>query len=728
MPGELEEEEVESMSPHNPRPVSSHDKKNGLRSVVAEAKWAVVPILAMVPVITELIESYARRVLAFSDPYDLELVVIRTVLFGVIGVYITVKSLERERVFSDLEASESRYRGLFDNSRDPISVTTRDGLLVDANEAFISLFGYSMEELKHLNVLQLYVDADERTRFKEEVESRGSARNFEVKLRRKNGTVIDCERSSSLRRDGDGGVIGYETITRDVTERKQTELARQRMQDELEQRVAERTRELVVANDKLRQEIAERQRAESELRRSEERFRAVFESAQDCIFIKDRDLNYTHVNPAMLRLLSMSSDGMIGSTDEALFGVEASRGLKAMELRVLQGRTIEAEQNIPLKGGHVILSCIRSPLQDAAGSIVGIYGIARDLTDRKAKEAELLDPPGGYESRSMKAVLEQVALASRTDSIVLLLGESGTGKDYLARHLHDKSNRSGGPFFAINCAALPSELAESELFGHEAGAFTGSRGRKRGLLELAEGGTLLLNEIGDLPINLQAKLLSFLDTQSFNRVGGERSVEVNTRVIAATNRDLDREVTAGNFREDLFYRLNVIAIDVPPLRHRMEDLPLLVADLVASLAKKMGFSESPGVEPAVVHELAKYQWPGNVRELKNVLERALILCDKKKITVSDVGRLTGSGERKSHRVDLSCSVAISEAQPLPTALREAERSLATQALRRSGGSIKNAAVRLGISRDQMKYLMKTFGIRRNDYQETAPDWVNITHA
>ncbi len=490
----------------------------------------------------------------------------------------------------------------------------------------------------------------------------------------------------------------------------------------------ERTTELMTANETLRQEIADRQRAEAELRRSEERFRAVFESAQDCIFMKDQDMRYTHVNPAMLRLLATVPERIIGATDEALFDADTSRGLRDVERRVLEGRTIETQQNIPGNGGQVILSCIRSPLLDSAGTIMGIYGIARDLTDRQTQEAELMSPPGSYGSKSMKAVLDQVGLASATDSIVLLLGESGTGKDYLARHLHEKSHRSAGPFFAINCAALPGELAESELFGHEAGAFTGSRARKRGLLELAEGGTLLLNEIGDLPIHLQAKLLSFLDTQSFTRVGGEKSVEVNTRVIAATNRDIEREAAEGNFREDLFYRLNVFAIRVPPLRQRKEDLPLLVTELLSVLAKKMGFSEAPGVAQSAMDSLVKYHWPGNVRELRNVLERALILCDKRKITLVDIGRLSTEEDENGRRADLSCSISVSAWRSLPHALREAERSLATEALRRSGGSIKIAALELGISRDQMKYLMKSLGIRRNNYPQIETLGVNITHA
>ncbi len=222
-----------------------------------------------------------------------------------------------------------------------------------------------------------------------------------------------------------------------------------------------------------------------------------------------------------------------------------------------------------------------------------------------------------------------------------------------------------------------------------------------------------MNEIGDLPIHLQAKLLSFLDTQSFTRVGGEKTVEVNTRVIAATNRDLEREVSAGNFREDLFYRLNVFTITVPPLRQRKEDLPLLIEELLDNLVKKMGCFEIPRVEGSVMALLAEYHWPGNVRELRNVLERALILCDKKRITLNDVGRLRKNGENSSDQADLTCLVSVSITHSLPQALREAERSLATEALRRCGGSVKNAALELGVSRPQMKYLMRSLGIRRD---------------
>ncbi|MBM3301276.1 MAG: sigma 54-interacting transcriptional regulator, partial [Deltaproteobacteria bacterium] len=406
-------------------------------------------------------------------------------------------------------------------------------------------------------------------------------------------------------------------------------------------RVELRVRMTSLLKIKEAQDIINRHRAELEimvemrtkaLRASEERFRAVFETAQDGIFIKDQDLAYTHVNPAMLRLLDMPLETVVGRTDEDLLGQEVARHLRDVELRVLAGQTIEVEHTISPNRVPVTINCVRVPMKAPSGEVIGLCGIARDVTERKEWEIERIPAPEELPSAAMRATLEQVRLAAKTDALVLFLGESGAGKDYLARYLHDHSRRAGGPFFSINCAALPPELAESELFGHEPGAFTGSRGRKRGLLELAEGGTLLLNEIGDLSPQLQAKLLTFLDTQSFTRVGGEKNIAVNARLVAATNRELEREVELGTFRKDLYFRLNVFSITVPPLRERIEDLPILVNELLKALSEKIGLLEIPPVDHGAMEALVRYEWPGNVRELRNVIERALILCRGKRIT------------------------------------------------------------------------------------------------
>jgi two-component system, NtrC family, response regulator AtoC len=293
------------------------------------------------------------------------------------------------------------------------------------------------------------------------------------------------------------------------------------------------------------------------------------------------------------------------------------------------------------------------------------------------------------------------------------LGESGSGKDFLARYLHDHSHRAGGPFFAINCAALAPELAESELFGHEAGAFTGSRGRKKGLLELAEGGTLLLNEIGELSLYLQAKLLTFLDTQTFTRIGGEQSISVNARILAATNRDLHHEVEEGHFRADLYYRLNVFSLHVPALRDRMEDLPILAEGVLEKLAAKLGRQEVPRLDASALEAISRYSWPGNVRELKNILERALILGKPSRITAADLGIVPEPELMPCGIPLISFCVSISDTCSMNDALLHAKRVAIEDALHRAEGNVSAAARLLGISRDALRHHMKHVGMERS---------------
>ncbi len=308
---------------------------------------------------------------------------------------------------------------------------------------------------------------------------------------------------------------------------------------------------------------------------------------------------------------------------------------------------------------------------------------------------------GKYASAAMAEVVDRAALAAGQNGIVLLLGESGTGKDHLARWIHQQSARSGGPFFSINCAAVSPQLAESELFGHEPGAFTGTRGRKRGLLELAEQGTLLLDEIGELDLALQSKLLTFLDTRTFLRVGGERKVRVNARIFAATNRDLATEVAGGRFREDLYYRINVLPIRLPPLRERREDIPMLVEELIHSIAQDLGRSTVPMVEPGAMDKLQGYSWPGNVRELRNILERAFLTCD-------DTVRAQCLGLEREV-CEFRCVTPFPNGATLHEVVQNVARSLIYEALRR-GQTRKAAAALLGISRHSLAHQMRTLGI------------------
>jgi PAS domain S-box-containing protein len=457
-------------------------------------------------------------------------------------------------------------------------------------------------------------------------------------------------------------------------------------------------------------DITDRKRMyEEQLYETGEQFKGIFESARDCIFVKDSRLRYTQVNPYFAGLLESPESQIVGRTDAELFGKDETEILAEVDQRVLKGETVEQEHTRLIKGVQRTFLDTKVPMRNSQGKITGIIGISREITDRKRGESVAPLVGSGCRSPAMRATLRAARLAAQTDSIVLLTGESGSGKDHIARYIHDNSKRSHGPFFSINCAAVSPELAESELFGYESGAFTGSKGPKRGLLELAEGGTILLNEIGELSPSLQAKLLTFLDTRQFTRVGGVKLFTVNARLIAATNRNLEKEVKLHRFRQDLFYRLDVFSIEVPPLRQRIEDIPALVGDILANLSSKLGLDSVPHLDSKALKALEVYPWPGNVRELRNVLERALILGGKRRISRED---LTLNAKFKTKEVGQEWSVTFGfpENETINDVTMNLKRHLVVEALRRSHGSRKQAAALLGISPDSLKHYMHIFDL------------------
>ncbi len=352
-----------------------------------------------------------------------------------------------------------------------------------------------------------------------------------------------------------------------------------------------------------------------------------------CIFLKDASMNYVYVNPAMARLTGMEQAQMVGRSDPELFGTRLEEAISVRDRFFsicVRREVVRTINNKPRKFLDVLL-----PIRylDPEPRLREIWGFSREFIESGRDEpAEVHGLP--YKSKPMRAVLSRAEKVAKKDSTVLLTGESGSGKDYLAKYIHDHSNRADGPYFSINCAAITPKLAESELFGHEKGAFTGAVGRKQGLLGQAEKGTLLLNEIGELSLPLQAKLLTFLDTKQFTRVGGVKKITVNARLMAATNRDLEKEVEAGRFRPDLYYRLNVLSIEVPRLCERREDIPILVHEIVSSLCFHLKFSSMPEIDSRTMDTLVSYSWPGNVRQLRNVLETALILSSGTSLDVS----------------------------------------------------------------------------------------------
>lgn len=312
------------------------------------------------------------------------------------------------------------------------------------------------------------------------------------------------------------------------------------------------------------------------------------------------------------------------------------------------------------------------------------------------------------DSPAMKKMLGLAAKVAESDvASVLLQGESGTGKDLVAKAIHYGSQRAEEPFVAVNCAALPATLIESELFGYEKGAFTDAKARKEGLFEQAEGGTLLLDEIGELELSLQAKLLRVLEEGAFRRVGGLKDIPLDVRVLAASNRDLKTESEAGRFRPDLYYRLSVIQIDIPPLRERGDDVLLLAQHYIDAIGSRLKRSRKiSALSPEAKDVFREYRWPGNVRELRNVIERALILEDNDQITTE---YLPGGLLLPPRQSSLTTSVDVSAQFVLPAegiSLDEAELSFVRQAIERSGGNQTRAADLLGISRDQLRYRLK----------------------
>lgn len=630
---------------------------------------------------------------------------------------------QKTLVEKELDRVNSLYRMMLETSKDVISTMTLDLKYTYVSPSVKNALGYSPEEMLQMNALEIMTPESREaitTSLRDWMEKGASGLDPDENSRTEvaqqymnNGGIRWAEITGTFLRDESGGPVGILTTSRDITHRKRLESELQTSLELLEKRVIERTSELEAINEMLLLEIHQRKKAERELMHSERRCEAIFEAAHDCIFIKDKDLKYTHVNPAMLELTGKPISEIVGKRFDDVYALDKGIGIEKLDLKALNGQTVESDYTLLIGDRKIVLNCIRVPIRDETGQVTGVCGIARDITERKAQTVKKITFPTRSASPAYQKTLQEVELVAGAESTVLFLGESGVGKDYLAKFLHEKSRRAGSPFFAVNCAALPPSLAESELFGHEAGSFTGSRMRKRGLLELAEAGTLLLNEIGELSLTLQAKLLTFMDTHSFTRVGGEKLINIDARVLAATNKNLLMEVERGNFRNDLFFRINVFTVLIPPLRERIEDLPQLCSDITAGLAKKLGLNEPPFIDPKAMKILQGYDWPGNIRELKNVLERAMILSGKGNIKeqhlieIKKLLNLSNPG-RDRLKKDKSKNCSIREVTC------DLQKSLIKEALINTGGNVTSAAQSLGMTRDALKHLMKKLGLKRRN--------------
>jgi len=316
---------------------------------------------------------------------------------------------------------------------------------------------------------------------------------------------------------------------------------------------------------------------------------------------------------------------------------------------------------------------------------------------------------------AMRGVFEQVEKVAETDLTVLVRGESGTGKELVAQALHHRSARASRPFVAVNCAAIHRELVESDLFGHEKGAFTGADARRVGRFEAADGGTIFLDEIGDMPLETQAKVLRVLQERQLERVGGSRSIPVDVRIVAATHRDLEKEVCEGRFREDLYYRLHVVPIELPPLRDRREDVPALAVCFLDRFAGRTPHAK-PVLSAEALARLARHDWPGNVRELRNVVERAAVLASGPEISSADLDLDAGPADSPWPRFDPE-EVPFSDAKRrVVTAF---ERAYLLGALRRNGGNVSRTARTIGMVRQSLQQKIREHDLRSEDWAQAS---------
>ncbi|MGH9496407.1 MAG: sigma 54-interacting transcriptional regulator [Candidatus Sulfotelmatobacter sp.] len=588
---------------------------------------------------------------------------------------------ERRRAELALSDSEQRYRTLFEKTVAGVAMISLEGEVIDCNDAWAHVFGYTNAvECRGSKTRKHYIDPADRVVLLEELRRTGSLTNKELRLVRTDGSPFWILANDVLLQDRDNSPIVQATVW-DITARKEAEAA---------------------------------------LRQSEERFRIALNESPVTVFNQDRDLRYTWIyNPNLYWQTEV-----IGKTDEEILGPKNAARLNELKKRVLaSGVAVREEVVISHGGKSYALDITIEPLRNAEQAIVGITGASLDIArlreladnlqdarDRLAQEKSYLESEIqtelGFEeiigqSPALREVLKKARIVAPTDSTVLLLGETGTGKELVARSIHALSGRKDKTFVKLNCAAVPSGLLESELFGHEKGAFTGAVNQKAGRIELADKGTLFLDEIGELPLELQPKLLRVLQDREFERLGAVRTLHVDVRIISATNRDLRQDVLNRKFREDLFYRLNVFPISLPALRERRGDVPMLIHHFVRKHAVRMG-RHIDTIPQKTINILQNWVWPGNIRELENMIERMVILT-KGPVLAPPPAELEAEGANDS-------------------SLTEMERDHIVRILRETKGVLSGddgAAMRLGMKRTTLQSMIKRLNIETHEYRKAG---------
>ena len=478
--------------------------------------------------------------------------------------------------------------------------------------------------------------------------------------------------------------------------------------------------------------IEEIRNSEAKLQQDERELRQLIDFLPQHVVVMDKDGTLLQANKRLLDYLGFTLEQMKASgIDERIRRDVHPEDLERFEKQLSAGlsnrRPFEMEKRLRGKDGRYRWFLIRcNPLLNENGGVVRWFGTGTDIEDHKQAENRLrnenvalreeIERSSMFEeivgsSEALRRVLAQVSKVAPTDSTVLISGETGTGKELIARAIHSRSNRSSRAFIRVNCAAISPSLIASELFGHERGSFTGAHQRRLGRFESADAGTIFLDEVGEIPPETQLALLRVLQEHEFERVGGNQTIPVDVRVLAATNKDLRAAVADGTFRQDLFYRLNVVPIQVPALRDRVDDIPLLVEYLVDRYAKKAG-KRIRSVSKKTLDLFQGYDWPGNIRELQNVVERAVVLCEGEIFCVDPSWLAPASSSRTSPNEP---TLTI----PLVTDLAERERAMIENALREAEGLISGpagAAAKLGVPRQTLESKIRKLGINRHRFR------------
>jgi len=597
--------------------------------------------------------------------------------------------IERLRMQDALTQSEESFRDLFEEA--PIAYLYQgiDSRWIRANRAAMRILGVKPEEAAGLLGESLVAGtSDTRSRLREALES--AARGIEAR-----GVVLE------LRRKDDGRPVWVEWWSKPAAG-------------------GQYLRTMFI-------DVSEQVRLEREnlcLAESEKEFRTILDAIPQFITALAPDGRHVYQNQALIDYTGRGDLAVAGFRARVVHPEDIERGREARQRGLAEGVPFENEQRVRRKDGQYRWFLFRyRPVRDERGTLVRWYCTGTDIDDQKqtelrlaAQNAYLLDEIRSEQnfgdligaSVGLRKVMQQAQLVAPTDATVLISGESGTGKELVARAIHERSTRRERPLIKLNCSAVPEGLFESEFFGHVKGAFTGALKDKPGRFELADGGTLFLDEIGEVPIAMQAKLLRVLQEQELERVGDVRTRKVNVRVIAASNRDLKKEVDQGRFRQDLFYRLSVFPIEVPPLRERRDDIAPLVAHFVKQSAQRMNRPE-PRVSKPGLDQLTSYRWPGNVRELQNTVERAIILWREGPLTFD----LPASPARQTP--EQQPKPAADAALPTRDELKRQERETIISALKQANGKVSGpggAAELLDMKPSTLASRISSMGINR----------------